>query len=400
MLKILYIASGAIGEPLIESQVLRYLERNTENDCQFDLVTFERETIAADRQREITDRLADRSIGWLPRQITKGRRSLGMLRDIADATRSLAPRMAESRYDLIHARSFLPGNIGTRLRKKFGVPLLYDMRGFWAREKFAYGHIRLPAARWFAQRLENRVIHEADHLVSLTEAGIEFLRQHGVDKPIRCIPCCVDLQTFQPAASSKQSDPVRLVSVGSLGRGYRCDAVLRLAQEVNRIRPGATVDLITRTDRSVIDSTADELGVPRSLYQVRSLPHDQVADAIAGASAGICMVAVSEAKIASCPTKLAEYLACGIPVVANVPIGDVQSILAQGNTGVTVNLESDKLAEAAAELCRLLDDPAVGQRARAQAVASFAVEDGAAKYLEIYHALADRSDHTAPATTH
>ena len=48
------------------------------------------------------------------------------------------------------------------------------------------------------------------------------------------------------------------------------------------------------------------------------------------------MVEVSEAKIASCPTKLPEYLACGIPVVANVPIGDVQAILAKHRTVVSL----------------------------------------------------------------
>ncbi len=390
-MRVLYIASGSIREPLIQSQVLRYLERNGEQGCEFDLVTFERQPITADEQAEWDRRLARHSINWIPRQIVKGRRSFGMLRDIADTTRFLSHHLKKTPCDLIHARSFLPGNIGARLRSQMGIPLLYDMRGFWAKEKFAYGHIRLTAAKWLAQKLENRVFDRADYLVSLTNAGIDFFRAQGVVKPIRCIPCCVDLDAFRPAdqtnAATDSNHTRRLVSVGSLGRGYRCDAVLRFANEFQKLCPGTILDLITRTDPQLIDATAAELGISNLQYQIRSLPHDQVASEIATASAGICMVAVSEAKIASCPTKLAEYLACGIPVVANIPIGDVESTLSERNTGVTVRLDSDDLAAAAAQLKNLLRDPNVGTRARQQAVDSFGVADGAAKYLEIYHAL-------------
>ncbi len=386
-MKILYIASGSIHEPLIESQVLRYLEKNAQRGCAFDLITFERQPTGRERAERLSARLEAQSINWMPRAVTKGRRSLGMIRDIRETAAWLGSQLPIQDYDLVHCRSFLPGNIGRLLKKRYGLPLLYDMRGFWAREKFAYGHIRLPAAKWFAQKLEDRVVGAADHLVSLTDAGIAFLRSQSIQQPITCIPCCVDLEAFVPLGKTSDGDGLKLVSVGSLGRGYRCDAVLQIAAAVAKLRPGTTIDLISRTDPRVVEETAKRLGIDSSLYKLHALPHEEVAPAIAKADAGVCMVAVSEAKIASCPTKLGEYLACGLPVIANIPIGDVEATLKQSKTGVTVELDRDDLDTSAMQLCELIEDRDVGTRARETAERTFSVADGAAKYFEIYQSM-------------
>ena len=38
-------------------------------------------------------------------------------------------------FDAIHCRSYLPGLIALKLKKKFACPFIFDMRGFWADER-------------------------------------------------------------------------------------------------------------------------------------------------------------------------------------------------------------------------------------------------------------------------
>lgn len=385
-MKILYIASASVFEPLIESQVLCYLRHLASKGCSFDLLTFERREISPEEQDALRKRLGEFSVNWIPHWIVQGKRSAGIFRDIRDASKELERHLKKHPCDLIHARSFLPGNIAIRLKKRLGIPVLYDMRGFWAKEKFAYGRISLLPGKWVAQFMEDRVFKNADYLVSLTHAGIDYLKRRGLKKPIRCIPCCVDLEHFVPAEKNRGelSGPVQLISVGSLGRGYRCDAVFGVAQELMKIRPGTTLLLLTRTDPEVIHATAKSVGMPASSYAIKSVPHEQVAAEIAASGAGICMVAPSESKVASCPTKLGEYLACGIPSIANIPIGDVEETLAHHNTGVSVRLDVDDFKEVAMKFDALLQDSGVRQRARQTAEEMFCSEAGAASYFEIY----------------
>lgn len=386
-MRILYIASASIIEPLIESQVVRYLENLASKGCSFDLVTFERNELEPDAITQISNRLSIHAIHWKPHWISSAQRSFGLLNDIRNTTRELVPWFKENPVDLIHARSFLPGNIAVGIKKKLGTPVLYDMRGLWAKEKFAYGRIKLLPAKWLAQAMENRVIRSADYLVSLTNNGIKYLQEKGVNNPIECIPCCVDLDHFRPAECRLPTDPIRLISVGSLGKGYRCDAVFKFAVAFSRLHSKTHLDLFTRTDPNHIIQIANTLGVPESSYSIRPVPHCEVAAEIANATLGICMVEPSESKIASCPTKLGEYLACGLPVVANVPIGDVEEILSRNQVGVSVRLDQDSFDDVAKRAFELIQSSSIQQRARAVAEEIFDVESGAAKYYSIYEKL-------------
>jgi glycosyltransferase involved in cell wall biosynthesis len=396
-MNILYIASASILEPLIESQVLRYLEQLSKRGCEFTLVTFERKSFDDSQRNEINTKLARHSIKWLPRWIASQNRRTGILRDIRDTSRMLIDFLHDNPHDLVHARSFLPGNIAAKLKKKTGIPILYDMRGFWAKEKYAYGRIKFLPGKWLAQFLENRVFIQADHLVSLTQASIKLLRKQYPNKPIDCIPCCVDLDHFRPK-SRTNSPQHRLVSVGSLGRGYRADAVFEFAASYRQLHPNTHLDLITRTAEATVRSAAEAAGFPSDAYTIRSVPHLEVATVIASSTAGICMIDPSESKIASCPTKLGEYLACGIPAVANIPIGDVEDTIVPNNVGVPIQLDADStsgidsMANAAQRLLELVNDPNLPLRARQEAESRFSVAEGAATYHKIYQQLTSSSD--------
>src|SRR5688572_23369713 len=106
-------------------------------------------------------------------------------------------------FDLIHCRSYVAAEMGLQLKKRYGVKLLFDMRGFWADEKVDNGQWNLK------KRLYNRIYQhykkkeaefliKADGIVSLTQAGKDYLLSQEAYQQlsITVIPCCADLQHF------------------------------------------------------------------------------------------------------------------------------------------------------------------------------------------------------------
>src|SRR5581483_635896 len=95
-------------------------------------------------------------------------------------------------------------------------------------------------------------------------------------------------------------------------------------------------------------------------------------------------------KQASSPTKIAEYLAAGIPVVTNTGIGDLDQLVNSERVGVAVSEFSDEgYRRAARELVALLEDPGVRDRCTAAAHKYFDLEQvGWARYRAVYELLA------------
>ena len=99
------------------------------------------------------------------------------------------------------------------MKRRLGVPFIFDMRGFWADERVdgriwnlsnplfrtVYNHFKAREADFLA---------EADEVVSLTEQGREVLLGWRADPtrgpPITVIPCCTDFTVFPPVTEQRK----------------------------------------------------------------------------------------------------------------------------------------------------------------------------------------------------
>jgi glycosyltransferase involved in cell wall biosynthesis len=110
---------------------------------------------------------------------------------------------------------------------------------------------------------------------------------------------------------------------------------------------------------------------------------------VARASAGLALLRPSAtvSNKASMPTKLAEFLACGRPVVVSSGVGDMDGLLARYDCGVSIGDVSDvSLEGAAADLERLLSDPSTPARCRSLAEDHFSLDRAVTSLLEAYKA--------------
>jgi glycosyltransferase involved in cell wall biosynthesis len=87
---------------------------------------------------------------------------------------------------------------------------------------------------------------------------------------------------------------------------------------------------------------------------------------------------------ARCPTKFAEGLASGLPVVCNRGIGDLDDIVEREGVGVLVDGFSEAAySDAALRLKGLLEDPGLPGRCRRLAETRYSVDLG----VDLYHGL-------------
>jgi glycosyltransferase involved in cell wall biosynthesis len=103
----------------------------------------------------------------------------------------------------------------------------------------------------------------------------------------------------------------------------------------------------------------------------------------------MALIKPSYSKIASAPTKLAEYLGCGVPCLGNVGVGDMESILEGKQIGVALKgFSAAELDAGAGRLLTLAREPDIQQRCRSVALDLFSLDKGVEAYAALYGRLA------------
>jgi glycosyltransferase involved in cell wall biosynthesis len=122
--------------------------------------------------------------------------------------------------------------------------------------------------------------------------------------------------------------------------------------------------------------------------EVRAVTPDHVPDELFAGDVGLSLIKSSYSKIASAPTRFAEYLAAGMPVIVTPGVGDLESIVEQHRVGIVLRGEDDEaVADAARQAAELSRDSTTAERGRRLARERFDVEAGSRRYAQIYERL-------------
>lgn len=400
---VLYLSYDGMCDPLGESQVLPYVEGLTARGHRITLVSFEKTGRHPNEMAAIEAKCRAAGIEWHPLAYHKRPPVLSTLFDLA-ALRRLAERLqATHQFDVVHCRSYLTALVGLRLKRLQKVRLLFDMRGFWADERVEGGLWNLcnplfrAIFRYFKQR-EVVLLEAADEIVILTERGKQVLLERedraALRSPISVIPCCVDFDDFPLCSDDQRArarallgiDPRARVAayLGSIGTWYMLDEMLDcFAVELER-NPAAIMLFVSRDDPATIRAAAAARGIGPNSLIIRAASRAEVPGFLAAADYGLFFIRPTFSKIASCPTKLGEFLAMGLPVLTNGGVGDVAAIVSESGAGVLAE-RFDRLAYCAA-LTRLDALPRRPADWRRRARHWFDLEIGINRYDAVYRA--------------
>lgn len=395
---VLYLSYDGILEPLGQSQVLRYLERLAA-DHPIVLISFEKphDWQQIERREALRHQIRVAGIRWIPLRYHKRPSALATTYDTAQGIVVGSWAVMRHRVRIVHARSYVPSVIALALKKLFRLKYIFDMRGFWADERvdgglWPEGGRLYRTAKWFEQRF----LLNADCVVSLTQAAMSEMRtfpylQERMPR-FELITTCADLELFQPGRTDSASRPAdrsfTLGYVGSVGVWYLFDETLRCFQGLRERLPNARMHILNRGSHDYIKERMTAMKIDPAAVQIEAADHAGVARAMQSMDAGIFFIKPVYSKTASAPTKLGEFLGCGVPCLGNSGVGDMAAILENEQVGVALNrFDESSMREAIDRLLQLTQTPGIKARCREVALRYFSLEDGVRAYDRIYREL-------------
>ena len=348
--QVLYLSYDGLTDALGQSQILPYLLGLEKIGHSFHIISFEKKEAFAQFQAIINQQIKGKNIRWHPLFYTKNPPVLSTLYDLKRMKKSAISLQKYHHFDAIHCRSYLPGLIALKLKKKFACPFIFDMRGFWADERVEGNlwNIKHPIYRQiysYIKRKEETLLAEADAIISLTNAGkksvLTAFPQLDISTKISVIPCCVDQKLFNAEAVKKttldlatlKKDAIILGYVGSLGTWYMLDEMLDFFRIQKLKNDQLHFLILTKDAKELVHIKAKERQIASDDITVLSVPYQEMPSVMKVIDFGLFFIRPSFSKQASSPIKQAEFMAMGIPLICNSGIGDTGEIILQHQSG-------------------------------------------------------------------
>ena len=234
------------------------------------------------------------------------------------------------------------------------------MRGFWADERIDGGlwNLKNPvfkAVYQYFKKKERQFLQKADHTISLTiNAKKEIESWDKNFAPIEVIPCCVDLELFDPA----KIDPAEVARVknelhikpgqkiisyiGSIGTWYLLDEMLDFFKVFLQENKKAVFLFVTKDNKKEILDRLVKKEIAPEAVRIVAGERKQMPLFISVSDYSIFFIKPAYSKKASSPTKQGEIMAMGIPVICNDNVGDTSAVVDQYKSGVIVTEFSEE----------------------------------------------------------
>ncbi|HYY41298.1 MAG TPA: glycosyltransferase, partial [Pyrinomonadaceae bacterium] len=309
--------------------------------------------------------------------------------------------------NVVHARSHPAAAMGALATTGTGARLIFDIRGFLP-EEYADAGIWPAGGHLFrlTKAAERRLLNAADGFVVLTKHARRILfADQEVDergRPIEVIPCCVDLARFHAAAHlvrAEVREELQLtgrrvaVYVGALGGFYLTDEMADFLATAHTADATTFSLILTQSEPEMIAGRLRARGVAAQDFLVRKVAPAEIPRYLKAADFALSFIKPAYSKLSSSPTKVAEYLAAGLPIVCNAGIGDVDEVIGGERVGVIIH-EFNRAAYLAAlsAVDELRADAELATRCQRAAHTYFDLEQvGGARYRRLYRRLLDVS---------
>ena len=401
MAEILYITQNGVTDHIGRSQVAPYLIGLAQKGFRIHVLSAEksgREELIARYSRDF----AAAGVSWtrIPYRIRPP--YLGQVRTQL-SMRAAATRILRSEdVRIVHCRSFPPALIGWEMKQRFNVKFIFDFRDFYADGGIAKAQGLKKALSYAMKGVEGPLIRASAKVVCLTDRAASILAKwYLADDPkalgrFQVVPCCADFSHFDPHLVSEADlaearvmmgvspDDFVLLYLGSLGPDYLLDRMMALFVQILRERSTARFVFLSNNGEDLVEAVRAAHGVSRERISFASVDRDKVPAFLAIAHASVIFIRADISKAGCSPTKLAELFACGVPVIANTGVGDMDRIIDPRTNGsvLVADFSDSSLREAAKRLLAIDRTIPIRENSR-----QFDLPAGVAKYATVYEQL-------------
>jgi glycosyltransferase involved in cell wall biosynthesis len=305
------------------------------------IIAFEKQELYEKNGSTIQKIVDESGLTWIRVPYTKNPPIFSTIYDVRKGLNLAKKLHRQHRFQIVHCRGYIPAIIGRQLKLKYGIKFIFDMRGWWADEKKESGFwnkkIYQPVYKYF-KTLEKKFFRDADYSVSLTYKGKEEIERQklATAQKVGVIPTCVDFEIFKPWNEEVRNEMRKELGIkdqekvfvysGSIGGNYDPQTLADVFLSFQKLYPNAFLLILSkdRFDEALQNNFAKQ-GIHR--MAIRNVPFTQVTNYLRAGDVGFIYYKMSFSTIGRSPTKLGEYWASGIPVIAFRGIGDLDHIL-------------------------------------------------------------------------
>ncbi|MFO7772802.1 MAG: glycosyltransferase family 4 protein [Dehalococcoidia bacterium] len=281
----------------------------------------------------------------------------------------------QRRFGAIHCHDFDTLAIGTRLKRKLKIPLVYD-----AHEIYGYITARLLPS-WVADiflRTEKRLIKKVDRMITDGEGRKRYFEMI-TDRPISVVMNCKPLQSLEYQPPNTES--FTLLYIGTLWQSRMPLGVVEAARELPGVR--CLIGGIGRPD--YVQALKEECLRTSNVTFLGRVPFDEVIPMTLKAHAVVYLVNPDHVNIRlAMPHKIGEAMVCGRPIICTKGTYSGE-ITEREQTGLVIQNSVDALRKA---IIKLRDNPELGEmlgrNALKAAIAQYNWQKQEEKLLELY----------------
>jgi glycosyltransferase involved in cell wall biosynthesis len=339
-------------------------------------------------------------------RLEDGRRATGAFREAASLRRggdlAVEAIAGGETYDLVYERLSLWSIAGRLIAHSMGIPLIVEVNAPIVDEAKRHRGLVLES---LARGIEKETLTAASAVLCVSRGLVARVREiRGGGDEVLWTPNCVDTSSFSVSTSRARRGRPVIVFTGSFRPWHGLDILIRAFAQVLSRRSGDSRPLLRLIGdgpgREAVLGLAVELGIASNVEAPGSVPHDRIPGLLRQAD-----IAVSPAPRAAdggddefyfSPIKIAEYLACGLPVIGP-EAGDLPAVLASGRDAWLVPPGDEPALAGALE--RLLDDDALrarmGAAGRRRFLETMSWEHSRGVLLEAYGVLCRKTNASA-----
>jgi len=240
------------------------------------------------------------------------------------------------------ARNVLAARIALRLKSILKLKVCFDGRGAIAAEWNEYQVVPLQEWKNSIHTWEKLVVLNVDFRIAVSEELVKYWNErygYSENKHV-VIPCTLNT-SFRPEILKQEeienarkkmkfdADDIILVYSGSTAGWQSFDLLQGFLQKIINNNKNIKVLFLSEKDKNVDQLKAE---FPDKIFQT-FVKHSEVSGILKSCDIGILIREKSVTNQVASPTKFAEYLSAGLPVIISEGIGDYTSFVKQNDCG-------------------------------------------------------------------
>ena len=222
-------------------------------------------------------------------------------------------------------------------------PLVVDVRDLWIDASVGLGFISDGGVLERVSRAYERfLLRSADRItVTTTVLGERLVEQYDIPpEKVAHLPNGVDTDEYR--STDRKSDRT-IVYTGNVGHAQALEPCVRAMGDLEET--GATLEIVGDGDvRKELEELVETEGLRDRVSFRGTVPRDAIPEILDEAAIGIAPLEEDGTLEYAVPTKVYEYMSCGLPVVAT-GTGEIETLIDDSGGGVFSEANAEDLTE-------------------------------------------------------